>query len=266
MNDVTCVVLTYNEEKHIGRCLDNVSPICKKVYVVDSLSSDKTIEIALSYSNVEVVQHRWPGNQAAQFNWALENLNIETDWILRMDADEYLGEQLIQEIQEILPNLNSDVTGIRLRREVIFMGRRIKYGKIKDVKLLRLWRTGMGVIENREMDEHTVLNGGKCIQLKGKFYDANLNGINEWIIKHLDYANREVKVINSVQVHEGMMLARNNQKSIYYSFPLFWRCFFFFILRYIFLGGFLDGKPGFIWNFMQCWWYRTLVDIHLMEK
>lgn len=266
MNDITCIILTYNEEKHIARCLESVCTISKKVYVVDSLSSDKTVEIASAYSNVQVFQHKWPGNQAAQFNWALENLNITTTWILRMDADEYLGEELIDEIKEKLPTLKSDVSGIILKREVIFMGKLLKYGKLKTVKLLRLWRTGFGVIENREMDEHTILKDGKCMLFKEVFYDANLNGIEEWIKKHIDYSNREVKVVESAQLSDSTMSSRNQQKSIYYSFPLFWRCFFFFILRYVFLGGFLDGKPGFVWHFMQCLWYRTLIDVRLMER
>jgi len=266
MMDITCVILTYNEEKHIARCIENVCLISKKIYVVDSISSDRTVEIASSYPNVEVIKHEWPGNQAAQFNWALDNLNITTDWILRMDADEYLGEQLIHEIRDVLPTLKDDICGLILTRDVIFMGKRIKYGKFKPVKLLRLWRTGMGVIENREMDEHTILKAGKCLHLKGVFYDANLNGVDAWIMKHLDYANREVKMIGSYYENDDIVSSRNHQKSIYYSFPLFWRCFFFFILRYIFLGGFLDGKQGFLWNFLQCWWYRIVVDMHLLEK
>lgn len=92
MFDITTIVLTYNEEKHIARCIENALRFSKKVIVIDSPSTDRTQEICKSYSNVEVVVHKYPGNQAAQFNWALDNVPVDTEWILRLDADEYLGE------------------------------------------------------------------------------------------------------------------------------------------------------------------------------
>ena len=265
--DITTIILTYNEEKHIERCLNNALRFSKKIYVIDSPSTDRTQELCKRFQNVEVVEHKYPGNQAAQFNWALDNLNIGTEWTLRLDADEYLSDELIDEINDKLPQLHSEVTGCVMKRDVIFMGRRIKHGKLKTVKLLRLWRTGKGRIENRLMDEHTFLTEGCSIELNNYFYDENLNGIDKWIRKHLDYANREVQTYekggNSLENNLG---TRNNQKSKYYSLPKFHRAFWFFILRYIFLGGFLDGKAGFVWNFMQCWWYRTLVDVKLEEQ
>ena len=87
MLDLTVIILTYNEEIHIRRCLENVCPIAKKVIVVDSPSTDRTQEIVKEFNNTEVVVHKYPGNQAEQFNWALDNLKIETEWILRLDAD-----------------------------------------------------------------------------------------------------------------------------------------------------------------------------------
>lgn len=272
--DITTIILTYNEEKHIKRCLENVLRFSKKVYVIDSPSTDRTQEYCKEYDNVEVVVHKYPGNQAAQFNWALDNLPIDTEWTLRLDADEYLSDELIREMEEKLPSLPTEVTGVLMKRDIIFMGKRIKHGKLKTIKLLRLWRTGKGRIENREMDEHTYLTEGTSVEFRNWFYDHNLNGMDAWIRKHLDYANREVR-INSAQgglnsgTNEGLgdnvLAARNSQKSKYYKLPLFWRAFIFFLLRYILLGGFLDGKAGFVWAFMQCWWYRTLVDAKIYE-
>lgn len=266
--DITTIILTYNEELHIRRCLENALRYSKKVYVIDSPSTDRTQELCKRFQNVEVVEHKYPGNQAAQFNWALDHLKIETEWILRLDADEYLSEELIDEINDKLPQLPLEVTGCVMKRDVIFMGKRIKHGKLKTVKLLRLWRTGKGRIENRIMDEHAILTEGKAIELKHYFFDENLNGIDSWIKKHLDYANREVQTyVKGSDSSSGIdMGARNSQKSRYYSLPKFHRGFWFFLLRYIFLGGFLDGKAGFVWNFMQCWWYRTLVDVKLEEQ
>lgn len=267
---LTSIILTFNEELHIERCLKNVCLISEKVYVIDCFSKDRTCEIASKFENVEVVQHEWPGNQAAQFNWFIDNHEIASDWILRLDADEYLSGEAVKEITETLPSLPQDVTGCVMKRDIIFLGRRIKHGKLTTIKLLRIWRTGKGRIENREMDEHAILTEGRSIELKNWFFDDNLNGIDAWIRKHLDYANRESKsqVLNEATTTEASatdMGARNKQKSRYYSLPKFWRGFMFFVLRYIFLGGFLDGKQGFVWNFMQCWWYRTLVDVKIEE-
>lgn len=264
MLDITTIILTYNEQKHIRRCLENVLKFSKKVYVIDSPSTDRTCEIAREFENVEVVVHKYPGNQAAQFNWALENLPIDTEWTFRIDADEYLSDELIHEMEDTLPSLPFNISGVVMKRDIIFMGKRIKHGKLKTIKLLRLWRTGKGRIENREMDEHTYLTEGTSVELRNWFYDHNLNGMDAWIKKHLDYANREVRMVMDIsnQHNQGdkVMVSRNKQKSRYYSLPKYWRAFLFFLLRYIFLGGFLDGKAGFVWNFMQCWWYRTLVD------
>lgn len=267
---LTSIILTFNEELHIERCLKNICLISEKVYVIDCFSKDRTCEIASKFENVEVVQHKWPGNQAAQFNWFIDNHEIASDWILRLDADEYLSGEAVKEITETLPSLPQDVTGCVMKRDIIFLGRRIKHGKLKTIKLLRIWRTGKGRIENREMDEHAILTEGRSIELKNWFFDDNLNGIDAWIRKHLDYANRESKsqLLNEATTTEASatdMGARNKQKSRYYSLPKFWRGFMFFVLRYIFLGGFLDGKQGFVWNFMQCWWYRTLVDVKIEE-
>lgn len=265
--DITTIILTYNEEKHIERCLNNALKFSSKVYVIDSPSTDRTQELCRAFPNVEVVVHKYPGNQAAQLNWALNNVDIDTDWVFRLDADEYLSDELIEELKSTIPSLPSDVMGCMIKRDVVFMGRRIKHGKLKTVKLLRLWRTGKGRIEDRLMDEHTFLTEGSCVDLNNYFFDENLNGIEAWVKKHLDYANREVITYQEKNGNDGPgMESRNSQKSHYYSLPKYHRGFWFFLLRYFFLGGFLDGKAGFVWNFMQCWWYRTVVDVLLDEK
>ena len=141
MLDITVIILTKDERLHIARCPENVNQIARKVYVVDCHSTDGTQEIARSFG-ADVVEHDWPGNQAEQFNWALDNLTIDTEWILRLDADEYLLPELINELKEILPGIQSDVSGIVFKRRHIFMDRWMKRG-IYPVKILRLFRKGM---------------------------------------------------------------------------------------------------------------------------
>ena len=160
MLDFSVIILTYNEEIHIRRCLDNINSIAKEIFVIDSYSTDRTLDIAKEYEKVKILQHQWPGNQATQFNWALKHLTIHTQWVLRLDADEYLLPELIEELREKLPLLPIDVNGIIFNRRHIFMDKWMKRG-IYPVRLLRVFRYGKGMCEQRLMDEHIQLTGGE---------------------------------------------------------------------------------------------------------
>lgn len=283
MLDLTTIILTYNEEMHIRRCLENVCPFSKKVLVIDSPSTDATVDICNEFPNVEVIVHKYPGNQAAQFNWTIDNIQIDTDWILRIDADEYLLPELVAEIEQKLPSLPSDVTGIELKRRHIFMGKWVKHG-IYPVIMMRMCRTGYGRYADRLMDEHMVLKEGKSIVLDNDFCDHSLINVSDYCRKHLDYAQREAAVVldemyglSSSDVVRGMSDVRDDEslgkqaedkhkkKNKYNELPLFWRSFAYFLYRYILKGGFMDGKEGFVFAFIQGWWFRTMVDVKLLE-
>ena len=222
MLDLSVIILTYNEEIHIRRCLENVCKIAKNIYVIDSYSTDKTIEIAKEFPNVTILQHEWPNNHGIQFNWGLEHANISSKWILRLDADEYLSEELKIRLENELESLPEDIAAIEMRRKLVFMGRTIKGGSGKKY-FTRIFRHGKGKSEAKRMDEHS---------------DGLLGN---------DAASARQK------------------KSIYSKMPLFFRSFAYFIYRYLVRGGFLEGKEGFIWCFLQGWWYRTLVDAKIYE-
>ncbi len=277
MLDITVIVLTYNEEIHIRRCLGNVCPFVKKVFVVDSPSTDRTVEICREFKNVEVVAHHYPGNQAEQFNWALDNLRITTKWVLRLDADEYLLPELIAELQEKLPSLPEEVSGVILNRRHIFMGKWMKRG-IYPVKLLRVFRYGKGRCEQRLMDEHILLTEGTAVEFEHDFCDHNLNDLSWFCHKHVNYAIREavdlldmeLNLTGSAATDENKHISQQAQakrmkKHQYAKQPLFWRSFAYFCYRYFLKGACLDGKVGFIWTFLQGWWYRTLVDAKVYE-
>lgn len=275
MLDLTVVILTYNEERHIQRCLENVLLLTNKIYVVDCFSTDKTQEIAESLG-AHVVCHEWPGNQADQFNWALDNLSIDTAWVLRLDADEYCSNALINEIKLKLPTLqgNCDAVILPLGRE--FMGKRLRYGITSQVKIIRLFRYGKARYEKRVMDEHLVLtNNGEIISFENPFYDASLLPMSEFVKKHNGYAVREAAILlesqygddtnHSNEIYGPSVAQKRKQKNLYARMPLFLRALMYFIYRYFIRLGFLDGKEGFIWDFMQGLWYRMLVDAHVYE-
>lgn len=276
-NSITVIILTFNEELHIKRCLDNIAPYVQKVYIIDSYSNDNTLEIAATFENVTILQNKWENNYAKQFNWGLEHADIQTTWVLRLDADEYLLPELIEELNEQLEILDEEITGITFKRRHYFMDKWMKRG-IYPVKLLRLFRNGKGICEQRLMDEHIQLLSGKSIEFQNDFVDHNLNDLSWFCHKHVNYAIREAVDLLDIQYNlTGVALNDTNKqisrqartkrslKHKYVQQPLFWRSFLYFCYRYFFRGACLDGKVGFLWTFLQGWWYRTLVDAKIFE-
>jgi glycosyltransferase involved in cell wall biosynthesis len=275
--DITAIILTYNEELHIRRCLNRIASIVSEVVIVDCYSTDRTLDIAKEYSNVTILQNKWI-NYATQFNWALEHANINTKWVLRLDADEYLTQELIDELQEKLPSLDDKYTGIVVPLQRVFLGRNINHGIAKGIKMLRFFQKGKAKSEIRMMDEHIELLEGESIEFQFPFADDNMNDLSWWTQKHVGYAIREAVDLleieynisgknndSSVSKIDEQALSKRKKKEKYAHQPLFWRSFVYFIYRYIFKLGFLDGKEGFLWDFLQGWWYRTLVDAKVYE-
>lgn len=275
--DLSVIILTGNEELHIRRCLDRICDVAREVFVIDCYSKDKTVEIAREYPNVTILQNKWV-NYATQFNWALENAPVKTNWVLRLDADEYLSEELKSELREKLPILDENITGIVVPLQRVFMGKNINHGIAKGIKMLRFFRYGKAKSEVRQMDEHIELLEGESVEFKGSFSDDNLNNISWWTQKHLGYAVREaVDLLNieyelskshdsdDVSKIDAQALAKRRKKYVYAKKPLFLRSFIYFLYRYVVKLGFLDGVEGFCWDFFQGWWYRTLVDAKIYE-
>lgn len=274
---LSIIILTFNEAIHLERCLQSVRQLGARLYIVDSGSSDETLAIARRHQAV-IAQHPFT-NQAEQFQWALENLTINSSWVMRLDADEYLEPDACQELSRLLTGLAPTVSGVYIRRKVYFQGQWIRYGGFYPHTLLRVWRAGQGRIEQRWMDEHIVLPAGaQSVTLRGHLVDENLKGIGFWIEKHNRYASREaldllnnkyalfpkdesLKLLNDPQAKRKRII----KEKIYAKLPPGLRAALYFLYRYVFLGGFLDGAKGFTWHFMQGFWYRYLVDLKLTE-
>ena len=276
MPSISTFILTYNEEKHIERCINNALCFSETVYIVDSYSSDKTVEIAQSLG-AKVYQNKWENNHAKQVNWALNNLPIATEWVFRLDADEYLTDELILEINEKTPNIKPNISGIVFERKMYFLDKLMTKGMIQ-MYMLRMFRYQKGVCEDRWMDEHIVLTEGESTMFDGYFIDHNLNPLGWWIEKHNNYSikeavellNLELELISKTDKSVTLSMSQDaqskrNKKKKYANMPLFWRSFIYFVYRYFFKFGFTQGKEGFLWHFLQGWWYRTLVDAKVFE-
>lgn len=197
--------------------------------------------------------------------------------MLRLDADEYLLPELIEEIKEKLPDMPENISGISFNRRHIFMDRWMKHG-IYPVTLLRLFRFGKGKCEQRLMDEHIQIDEGENICFENDFCDHNLNNLSWFCHKHVNYAVREaadlidieIGLTGAAQSDEGRVIntqagSKRRKKHSYARKPLFWRSFAYFLYRYFAKGAWRDGKEGFIFTFIQGWWYRTLVDAKVYE-
>lgn len=253
MTDLSVIILAKNEKLHIRRCLEKLLPLeARQVFVVDCFSDDGTQEIARQLG-ATVVEHAWPGNQATQFNWALDNLPIESAWILRLDADEYLFPETIEEVRKLLApgKLPQDVTSLSLSRARAFLGRNIRWGNPK-IELVRMFKFGFGRSSQSEMDEHIVTSSGRNLKLQGKFVDDSLISMDAWREKHRGYAKREARM--------ALLGNANANKRVYYRLPPYFRAFAYFAYRYFLRLGFLDGYAGWMWHFWQGLWYRWLVD------
>ena len=276
MLDITVVILTYNEEKHIERCLENINGLVKRIVIVDSYSTDETVEICKKFG-ASVYQNKWI-NYAEQFQWGLDNCGINTAWTMRLDADEYFEPDLANELKQSLPSIESDINGLYLRRKVLFKGKWIRFGGFYPHILLRIWRTGHGRIEQRWMDEHIVLNPANTLMLINNLIDHNLNNIDWWTNKHNAYATREmVDLLNikyGIATKDHALQQSNDiqaktkriiKEKIYARLPLGLRPLLYFLYRYILRLGFLDGAKGFVFHFLQGFWYRMLVDVKVKE-
>lgn len=269
MHDITVVILTYNEQIHIERAIASAKKIANRIVVVDSFSSDKTKEICLSL-DVDFYQNPFV-NQAVQFDWAIENCGIETAWIFRLDADEYLEDSLVHEINSKLSKIPVDVNGVLIRRKHFFLGRWIRFGGRFPLTLLRLFRTGKARVEIRWMDEHIVLKEGRSVRFSGCFVDDNKNEVSWFLDKHINYSKREL--VDRLCTGHGSLEGHNFSSRvkrfiktrIYSSMPRGGGPLLYFIYRYIFLFGFLDGFPGLAYHVLQGFWYRLLVDIRIYE-
>jgi glycosyltransferase involved in cell wall biosynthesis len=272
---IAVIVLTFNESLHIRRCLESVAPFATEMLVVDSHSTDDTREIATT-KGAKVISNPWT-NHATQFNFGLGLVARDVDWVFRLDADEYVTPQLATTLAALLGEVSRDVDGIYIWRELVFLGRKIQHGGLFPLKVLRIFRPSRGSCENRWMDEHIVVQGGTTA-FDESIVDHNLQSLTWWTRKHNDYASREAIDLLNLEygfiegssahvdsVKGGERTKRFLKEKIYSRLPSGLRAFFYFIYRYIFRLGFLDGKAGTVFCVLQAFWYRYLVDAKVAE-
>jgi glycosyltransferase involved in cell wall biosynthesis len=273
---LTAIILTFEEELHIERCIRSLKPVASRIYVVDSFSTDATVEIARGLG-AEVMQRKFK-NQADQFQWALDNLPIDTSWVMRVDADEYISTGLAASMTKVLPRAPISVSGFYVDRMVVFLGRPIRHGGFYPMRVLKIWRTGLGQVEQRWIDEYCVVKHGQVEYCPGDLIDENLHDLTWWTEKHnkyssrrvIDLLDRELELGLSQHAVSGKMSGRQViyhkvKTKIYPALPPYLRAFAYYLYRYVFRLGFLDGQQGLVFCFLQAFWNLFLVDAKLYE-
>lgn len=270
--ELTVVILTYNEEINIKQSLSNVTNWAEYVYVLDSGSYDKTCEIVKEYG--AELYYRKFDTYAKQRTYAMKELPIKTEWMLFLDADEYLFDELKEEISEILEKTELDA--FYLKRRFYFMGGWIKHGGYYPTWILRLFKHKLASC-HRDMNEHIIVDG-KIGYLKNDFVDDNQKDITDWIEKHNRYssfeANELIKFDSKDKENDKLANLFGSQvekkrwirEKIWNPLlPPLVRPFIYYIYRYLFRLGFLDGKAGFIYHTIHGLFYRFLIDIKYLQ-
>ncbi len=272
---ISVVILTYNEENNIKDCIDSVYGFADEIFVVDSGSTDNTLTILNGYPEVKVINHPFE-NYSQQRNWAINTLPFSTDWILNMDADHRLTPEFKQDVAEHFDKgVDIDVNGFLTSRRTMFMGKWIKYGGHYPTYHAVLFRKGFGQCEDKLYDQHFKVEG-KTLKIKGDIIDLITESLSTFTIRHDKWSNLEAWQQFAVSKNEadtiqGSLSAdnpiaqRRYLKNLYETFPLFVRPFIYFFIRYFLRLGFLDGTRGLIFHFLQCFWFRFLIDAKIYE-
>jgi glycosyltransferase involved in cell wall biosynthesis len=260
---VTVIIPTRNEARHLSRCLE-AARLCAEIYVIDSQSTDETVEIAQKFG-AKVVQFHYAGGWPKKRQWALDSLPFENDWVLLLDADEILTPDLADEIGEAIRDPN--LIGYRVFLRINFLGKQLRFGGNGFWKL-SLFRRGKGHFECRlrdqdhsmsdiEVHEHVVVDG-RVGKLRHALPHHNIESLARYLTKHNEYSNWEARVLLQVSEQRGELAPAffGNQaqrrrwlKKRFLGLP--GSPIFFFLYKYILLLGILDGVPGLIYCALQ---------------
>jgi glycosyltransferase involved in cell wall biosynthesis len=266
------VVLTFNEEANLAACLASVQGWASECVVVDSGSTDRTCDIAYERS-ATVVTHAFESH-AAQWEWALSSLQLQSEWILALDADHRVTPELRDSLIEQLTASDDSCSGYFVARRQVFRGRWIRHGGYYPKYLLKLFRRGRARVGDDLVDHHFLVTG-KVGRLDGDLIEDNRNELRifDWTEKHNRYARRQAAdelARERAGLGHGRFFGTPDErvlwmKHLWAQLPLFIRPVGYFVYRYLFRLGFLDGKEGFVFHVLQAFWYRLLVDINIEE-
>jgi glycosyltransferase involved in cell wall biosynthesis len=262
---------------HLPRLLASIVNLQAQVFILDSGSTDDTIAIAESFG--ATVAQRPFINHPTQWDYALKNFPVTTPWVICLDADQTVTPGLAELLTIFNPQEYTDTNGIYFTRKYIFKGKWIKHGGYYPFYLLKMFRFGLGYSDlNENMDHRFIVPGKTAIWKKGVIIEENLkeNNISFWINKHNRYsdlvAQEEVDRLQNLRlqtVNPSFFGTPDERtawlKKRWWKMPRYVRPTLYFFHRYFIKLGFMDGRTGTIFHFLQAFWFRLIVDIKIDE-
>lgn len=271
-SNVTVIILTKNEEKNIERSISSVKSFVDRVIVVDSGSTDQTVEKAKALE-AEVYVHTPFENHGKQFNWAVDNLNIQSKWIFRLDADEVVPPKLAQEIVNACKQHEfDDVNAFEMRFKLFFLGRFLMHGGAYPFCKINIYKNGRARFNERPLGDNVVLNEGRYLQLKNDCLHYDFKSLSDFINKHNWYADLEVDSYYRALDDEDSNISRTAKirksirNNVYYKLPKYFRARLYYLFIYYVRLGFLDGEAGKVYAFIQAYFFRFIVDAKIYER
>jgi glycosyltransferase involved in cell wall biosynthesis len=261
-------ILTHNEEIDIAACIESAL-LSDDVVIVDSFSSDRTLDIAAQYP-VRIVQH-WFESHGRQRTWMLESVPSQHDWAYILEADERMTPELFQECLEVIQT--DQHVGYYVAERVMFMGHWIRFSTQYPRYQLRLLRRGQVWFTDYGHTEREVCNGSTGF-LKATYPHYTCSkGFSRWIEKHNRYSTDEAaETLTQLQhgqinwrdlwLGDTEVKRRRALKDISLRLPF--RPLIRFIYMYLGLGGILDGRAGFTWCVLQAF-YEYLILLKVWE-
>ncbi len=257
---VSVVVPVKNEEKNIARCLEQLSEF-DDIQVIDSGSTDRTPEIAESYPNVRVVQFEWSGKYPKKRNWTLENCDFKYEWVLFVDADEFLSESFKRELAKVIATTTHN--GFWLRFTNYFMGKQLRFGDM--FTKIALVKRGCGRYEYTEEDKWSKLDmevheplviDGTVGVIKSKIIHEDRKGLKQYIEQHNEYSSWETRQYYSIRKDpEIWSKVYFRRKLKYYLLHQWYFAILHFVYSYVFKFGFLDGRRGLVFAVLKLHYY-----------
>lgn len=271
------IILTFNEEIHLPRLLNSIKDLDAETFILDSGSTDKTISIAKEF-NAQVKTNPFV-NHPKQWDFALQYFNVQTPWIIGLDADQIVTNQLFDKLKNFKNDAYANVNGIYFNRKNYFQGKWIRYGGYSPIYLLKMFRTEIGCSDlNENMDHRFIVPGKTTIWKEGYLIEENLkeNNLEFWFKKHERYSDLIAQEeIERMQKTRGQTLTpdlfgnpderKALFKRLWWKLPLGLRPYLYFGFRMIFQLGFLDGKVGRRFHYLQGFWFRQLVDKKILQ-
>ncbi len=262
--DVAVVILTQDEEKNVERAVRSVAGRAREVFVLDSGSTDRTIDLARA-AGAMVHENPWPGF-AAQRNWALDHLPISAGWVFFLDADEFVDGPFLDELAQAIARAGEHVAGFAIRRWLAWGNARVAFGGMQDNRILRIVKRGRGRCDERVVNEHLVVDGEE-VDLETLVGHRNESGLGRWVKKHRAYAPVEAQALwdelwSPTPPAGALARARLDKRRLYAALPPFWRSLARFSYVMTFQQGYKDGFGGGAYHLLHDLAYNVLVDVH----